>query len=152
MNILFLTYLWLVFTLNLFFSLSSAGLIDRRRDGGMESHTDRWMWRRTDRYMDGQMDWWTDVYGMGEQDKSSSKAKLVYFEQQSTWLNCKRVYCLVPHHSSYNILINRNKKIIWAKYLFTRTFVHSNFCCRPIFNLVILVKLYKWYMLPNKLS
>ena len=40
---------------------------------------------------------------------------------------CKRFYCLVPHHSSYNILINGNKKIIWAKYLFTRTF-----CPRPV--------------------
>ena len=36
--------------------------------------------------------------------------------------NCKRFYCLVPHHSSYNIFINGNKKIIWAKYLFTQTF------------------------------
>ena len=46
--------------------------------------------------------------------------------------NCKRFYCLVPHHSSYNIFINRNKKIIWAKYLLTQILSTQTFVLDPL--------------------
>ena len=79
-----------------------------------------WAWLQTGA---GQKFEWTKV---------QIKQNLYILSKNQFQLNSKRFYCLLPHHSSHNILNNENKQIIWAKYLLTRTIVQSTFCPRPL--------------------